>query len=154
NVLFDGALLGGAYFGGADLRGADLSQAWLGRAYFGGADLRGADLSHADLGYANLSDADLGDAHMSGARIRETVFGDNDLSTVRGLDKVNHQGASTIGIATLYKSRGKIPEVFLRGAGVPENFIAYFGALVSKPIEFYSCFISYSHADKSFARRL
>jgi hypothetical protein len=37
---------------------------------------------------------------------------------------------------------------------VPDNFIAYVGSLVGKPIEFYSCFISYSHADKSFARRL
>src|SRR5262249_3477548 len=54
----------------------------------------------------------------------------------------------------LYRSDGKIPDIFLRGCGVPENFITYVGALVGKPIEFYSCFISYSHADKSFARRL
>src|SRR5262249_34033361 len=45
-------------------------------------------------------------------------------------------------------------EVFLRGCGVPENFITFIKSLVNNPIEFYSCFISYSHADKSFARRL
>jgi hypothetical protein len=67
---------------------------------------------------------------------------------------VRHKGPSTIGVDTLYKSGGKIPDTFLRGAGAPENFIAYLGSLVGKPIEFYSCFISYSHADKSFARRL
>jgi hypothetical protein len=48
----------------------------------------------------------------------------------------------------------QIPKVFLRGAGVPENLIAYIGSLIGKPVEFYSCFISYSHADKAFARRL
>ncbi len=44
--------------------------------------------------------------------------------------------------------------MFLRGCGVPEQFITYAKSLVASPIEFYSCFISYSHADKSFARRL
>jgi hypothetical protein len=63
-------------------------------------------------------------------------------------------GPSTIGIDTIYKSGGKIPEVFLRGCGVPENFITFHKSLVNSPIEFYSCFISYSHKDKSFARRL
>src|SRR5262249_33429628 len=51
-------------------------------------------------------------------------------------------------------SSGKIPEVFLRGCGVPENFITVIKSLVNNPIEFYSCFISYSHSDKFFARRL
>jgi hypothetical protein len=37
---------------------------------------------------------------------------------------------------------------------VPENFITFHRSLVNNPIEFYSCFISYSHDDKSFARRL
>jgi hypothetical protein len=73
---------------------------------------------------------------------------------VKGLDAVRHKRPSTIGIDTIYESSGNIPDVFLRGVGVPDNFIAYVGSLVGKPIEFYSCFISYSHADKSFARRL
>ena len=28
------------------------------------------------------------------------------------------------------------------------------GSLLNQPIQFYSCFISYNHADKTFARRL
>ncbi len=32
--------------------------------------------------------------------------------------------------------------------------IVFAASLLGKPFEFYSCFISYSHADKSFARRL
>ena len=46
-------------------------------------------------------------------------------------------------------------EAFLRGTGVSEGALDYFRSLIGKPIEFYSCFISYSHdPDKAFARRL
>lgn len=39
---------------------------------------------------------------------------------------------------------------------MPEALIEYIPSLIGamSPIDFYSCFISYSHADKSFARRL
>lgn len=47
-----------------------------------------------------------------------------------------------------------MPDVFLRGCGLPDDYITYIGSLVANPIEFYSCFISYSHADRAFARRL
>ncbi len=39
---------------------------------------------------------------------------DFDLSAAKGLETVVHHGPSTIGIDTIYKSRSKIPEVFLR----------------------------------------
>jgi len=67
---------------------------------------------------------------------------------------VNHWGPSTIGIDTIYRSQGKIPEAFLKEAGVPDSFIDYMRSLVGKPIEYYSCFISYSSKDDAFARRL
>ena len=69
---------------------------------------------------------------------------------------VTHAGPSVIDIATLYNSAGKIPEAFLRGCGVPDDFIAFipshFG--IQQAIQFYSCFISYSTRDEEFARRL
>ena len=37
---------------------------------------------------------------------------------------------------------------------MPDEFIAYIGSMVGRPIEFYCCFISYSHEDNLFARRL
>jgi hypothetical protein len=37
---------------------------------------------------------------------------------------------------------------------VPDEAIDLFRTWITRPIEFYSCFISYSHADKAFARRL
>src|SRR6185295_11729795 len=41
-----------------------------------------------------------------------------------------------------------------RDAGVPDTFITYIRSIVGKPIEFFSCFISYSSKDDAFARRL
>jgi hypothetical protein len=113
-----------------------------------------ANLQGADLNWANFSGADLRGADFTGATAVGTTFADIDLSVAKGLETVEHKAPSTIGIDTIYKSRGKIPEVFLRGCGVPENFIEYMRSLVVSPFEFYSCFISYSHEDKLFARRL
>jgi len=123
---------------GANIRRANLSAAKLG-AFFGGADLRGANFSGADV---------------TGASVYHTIFGDNDLSDVKGLETVGHRGPSTIGIDSIYRSHGKIPLAFLRGAGVPENFIEYMGSLTGKALEFYSCFISYSTKDQEFAERV
>ena len=78
------------------------------------------------------------------------------LSKASGLDSVEHDGPSTIGIDTLFLSQGKIPETFLRGCGVPDALIVQQRALVGsmEPIQFYSCFISYSTKDQDFAERL
>jgi hypothetical protein len=63
-------------------------------------------------------------------------------------------GPSSVGLDTIYLSKGKIPHIFLRGAGVPEFFIENMAGLVGPGIEFYSLFISYSTYDQEFAERL
>jgi len=153
----------------ADLGGSDLGEASVTQANLIGANLHEANLSAADLSGtllswailkgatlhgAHLDGANLRDADLMEARLRDTIFADVDLSAVKGLEMVVHEGPSTIGIDTIYQSRGKIPEVFLRGCGVPENFIGYVGSMVGRPVEFYSCFISYSTKDQQFAERL
>lgn len=145
----------------AQLRKADLSKANLSNAYLGTADLRSANLGGAKLcgtylDEADLGKADLGGANLVGATVGYTNFGNVDLSKTVGLKTIRHRGPSTIGIDTIYRSAGNIPEIFLRGAGVPEPFIVQMKSLVDamSPIEFYSCFISYSHNDKAFARQL
>ena len=142
-------LLDNANFENADLRAARLCSCFLRDANLTAANLYMADLRAADLSAARLDHADLTLVCTNGTR-----FGDNDLSMVKGLDTVEHLGPSTIGIDTIYKSKGNIPETFLRGAGVPEDFITYMRSLVGKAIDFYSCFISYSSQDDAFARRL
>jgi hypothetical protein len=179
-----GARLSHANLAGANLRRADLDEATLNGANLSGANLAETRLSSADLGMTNLTDAILDESNLLGANLARanltgavlfganlsgallegsnmtkaaigtTIFGDNDLSSVKGLATVKHVTPSTIGIDTIYASKGKIPESFLRGCGVPENFILYAKSLVTNPIEFYSCFISYSVKDQAFADRL
>ena len=136
---------------GVNLRAADLSGAQLIRATLRGADLSEADLSRASLDAVDLSRADLSRANLSYTTVGYTSFGDVDLS--KGLETVRHARPSTIGIDTVFRSNGRIPDMFLRGAGVPEPFIASMKALVAamEPIQFYSCFISYSTKDQEFA---
>src|SRR5271157_3789908 len=146
--------LDGADLRRANLRYADLTGVGLRGANLSVANLSGANLSEADLHWANLGGADLSGADFTMALAYATNFADVDLSLARGLETIIHIGPSTIGIDTIYRSRGKIPEIFLRGCGVPDGFIAYIGSMVGRPIEFYSCFISYSTRDQDFAERL
>lgn len=132
-----------------DLSGADLSRAKLATANLIETDLRGADLSQANLASANLSAANL-----TGAEIWGTKFDNVDLSQVKGLDTIIHRGSSSIDISTIYLSKGRIPETFLRGVGVPENFITYMHSLAGEAFEYYSCFMSYSNKDHKFAEWL
>jgi hypothetical protein len=153
----------------ADLRSAHLSDAHLSDVYLIGADLSranliGADLSRADLSRADLSRADLSRADLSDAAFTEvilentmcsgTIFADLDLSTAKRLDTVHHNSPSSIGIDTLFQSKGMIPEIFLRGCGVPQTLIKALPSMLEDASKFYSCFISYSHDDKEFAERL
>jgi hypothetical protein len=138
----------------ANLSRADFSEADLTNADLSGSNLIGANFRKASLDLAQLSGAPLDKADFTNAEIGFSVLGDNDLSAVKGLETMKHRGPSTIGIDTIYKSKGNIPEVFLRGAGVPEDFITYMKSLVGRAIEFYSCFISYSTKDSDFAQRL
>jgi hypothetical protein len=135
----------------ADLRSAELICVTL-----TGAILNGADLSGANLTGANLNDSKLSGTHFANAKTNETSFANCDLSEAKGLDLVNHIGPSSIGIDAIYKSRGQIPENFLRGCGVPDGFITQMYSLIDAVdgIQFYSCFISYSSKDDEFARRL
>lgn len=159
-----GAALHGANLYNADLVRANFSFSQLDQANiqwtasngvnFQQANLWKADLSSSDLTNTNFTWATLYETNFGDAQLGGTTFGHNDLSTIKGTETVRHLSLSAIGIGTLYISHGNIPEAFLRGCGVPENFIAFSKSLVNKPIEFYSCFISYSHQDKSFARRL
>lgn len=153
-AIFRGAELGSSNFAWANLVGADVSNANLLSAALFGVDLGAANLSASNLSDVNFQWANLNDADFSGATLRGTNFGDVDLSIAKSLEAVVYSGPSIVGIDTMYKSRGKIPEVFLRGCGVPDEFIVYTRSMVGRTIEYYSCFISYSTRDQEFADRL
>lgn len=145
---------GGANLSGVDLSRADLSKANLFNANLRRTDLSGANLSKTDLRGANLCEADLEGTTLEETTLYGTVFAKTDLSKTTGLESAIHYGPSSIGIDTFFLSEGKIPEVFLRGAGVPDIFIEYAASLANKSIEFYSAFISYSSKDEDLAKRL
>ncbi len=146
--------LSGSDLSWADLRGADLSYTNLIEANLRGANLDGSSLQHALLSRTMIDGTLLVGVDMSNAYFGSTIVNDADLSAVEGLETISHGHPSSIGVDTLYRSKGQIPEVFLRGCGLPEDFIAYSKSLIGKATDFYSCFISYSHDDQTFARRL
>ena len=146
----------GATVYSSNLIGANFQEASLGGTNLGFSFLDEANFSHADLYHTLFTLASLANANFTEAQLDGTIFGDNDFSRIRGLETVHHQGPSILGIDAIYASKGKILETFLRGCGVPENFIRYIPSLVNSEhgIQFYSCFISYSSKDEEFARRL
>jgi hypothetical protein len=145
----------------ANLVEVNLSNANLRRANLSGANLRtanlhGTHLNEADLSAANLSTARLNEADLSGAKCWYTVFPNVDLGDVKGLESIVHLRPSTIGPDTLLRSKGNIPETFLRGCGVADSLIEFLPKILNamEPIQFYSCFISHSSKDQAFADRL
>ncbi len=158
-----------AKLNGANLKGTSLSDADFRLAKLHGADFRGAEFywtnfEEADLTQAILSNTSLyrvnfNRALLMGAEIglcgmSDCVFSSVDLSGVKGLETVYHEGPSTIGIDTIYLSKGKIPHEFLRGAGVPQKLIDYIPSLIGEGIKYYSCFISHSSKDEEFTKKL
>jgi hypothetical protein len=190
-----GADLRGAHLGAADLMGTDLSGADLSRAILGNADLGDANLGNANLGeaslygsnlkYAKLNEADLRGANLEltnlekvqlvetkfeKAFMAQTHLVNLDLSQAEGLEEVEHGYESPISTSTLQLSKGKIPEVFLRGCGLSdweiESAKLYQPGLSTKEIDdilyrvhdlragralqINPLFISYSHKDSAF----
>jgi hypothetical protein len=145
---------------GADLRNAYLANACLDdtdlrQCTFLGANLQAASLRRADLQFAlftacHIESADLLDAVCGG-----TCFSRMDLSKVKHLKRVRHSRASELGLETLTASVRHLPTEFARGCGIEDDVLALFAARSPHSCgQFYSAFISYSHKDLVFVRRL
>lgn len=169
---------------GADLRGAklvdaNLMKAKLRAASLWQADLKGtnfmeADLREASLWLADLSAATLIGTDFSNAQVGITVFGNVDLSDAKGLESVIHKAPSSISTDTFATSKGQIPEVFLRGCGLPDweiegvklhdpnlsneeiNKILYkmYDLRATQALQVSPVFVSYSHADTEFVNKI
>ena len=145
----------------AKLDSTDLRGAHLRKTDFGSANLSSANLSPTkddvvvDLTFANLTAANLKGADFKDAIVGYTNFVNVNLNGVINLDQVRHKFPSMIDPMTLTKS-GQLPKSFLRGCGLSEKFIDQIPSLFLTSVSdgYYSCFISYSHADKDFAQQL
>ena len=178
-----------ANLSGMDLRGARLVHGDFRGANLMGANLHGVNLSDANLEGADLSGAILNQANFNGAVLGKTIVFrsdfsevhignthilDTDISQAKGLVNVVHTGPSTLGTDTLFRSRGKIPEVFLRGCGLSDweienvklynpdlsntevNSILYriYDLHATKAVQISPLFISYSHSDTDFVDKI
>ena len=126
----------------ANLTGADLTGAVLRRTSLIGANLHRANLTEADLTGAILIGANLSGVNLSRVELSNTIFAFTDLSTVEGLKTCNHRGPSSIDHNTLAGS-GKLPDVFLRGCGLPEALIDYLPSLHEEASQYYSSPFAY-----------
>lgn len=196
------ANLRGANFHQANLRRADLWGANLSQAILTEADLSDANLGEAHLDDANLYDAvltrtNIGKAFLAGVNFSRAlvnksnfsfarmgmkifgssdpcIFGDVDFSEAIGLENVVHDGPSRISTDTFVRSKGKIPEVFLRGCGLSDweievvklynpdlsneeiNNIQYnmYDLRATQALQISPLFISYSQVNSEFVNKL
>jgi uncharacterized protein YjbI with pentapeptide repeats len=172
-----------------NLRGANLTEALLHEAQLGGTILCEANLYAADISFANLDGTDLYRVHLFRADLRRailfetnffnavlgsTLLVDLDLSETIGLDNISHLCPSQLSTETLLRSKGRIPEKFLRGCGLSEWEVEsaklYRPGLSSKEtddilyrihdlrvgqaLQINPLFISYSHKDSAFVDKV
>jgi TIR domain len=67
---------------------------------------------------------------------------------------MHHWGSSHIELHTVELPQNGSALHFLRGAGVPDEWIDFYRATIMHPIQYHSCFISYSSKDETLAHRL
>jgi len=159
-----------------NFRGVKGSSAQFRSARINDVDFWSAVLFKANFENANFNSTWLEQTNFIQALIARSVFFDSililtefgkclmdqnlfcrvDLSGALGLETAEFRRPCSLGLDTIIHSEGKLPEEFLRGCEVPEPISIQIPALIRalEPIQFYSCFISYSHEDKDFARRL
>lgn len=172
NALLTGAELVSADFTNAVLESANLSNSALFDAKFHRTNLKGASLVCSLLSDAQFRDVDLTGTSFSGALVGWSTFSNVDLSVAKGLKDVEHEGPSTVGLDTISRSRGDLPEGFLRGCGLSDWEIEarklYDPVHTSEEIQQIldrihhlrahqsnsRLFISYSHQDSSFADKI
>jgi uncharacterized protein YjbI with pentapeptide repeats len=177
NVDFSGSDLAETSFNGTSgsevrFNGCDLAHSSFEDAHFVSAVFTNTDLRHASLSFSSFRFSEFSNVNLAEAGLFDTFFGRSTLNDVQfatagmagtvfanctitrplGLASANHSGRSSVDISTLLTT--DFPESFLRGIGLPDTFITYLDSLKNNPIEYYSCFLSYSSKDDDFARRL
>lgn len=150
--------LGSAQLAGSRLTEANLAQTDLSRANLTGAglirtDLTAAHLDESLLARANFSEARLERTRFLEARLYRTGFAFTSLRTAQNLESCLHYGPSSIDLDTLMDS-GSLPEPFLRGCGLAEEFLRAMPQWQHLKSQAGPCLISYSYADALFAQRL
>src|ERR1044072_7742003 len=146
-------LLGTRVFG-TNMMEAQLNGATLVSTHFRKVSMQGSIFCETKLIKTVFDNCNLKNANLTVANIGRTTFIDCDLSKTIGLETLTHTHPSDISINTFYRSKGNIPEIFLKKAGVPEDFLIVRKSLINQTIEFFSCFISFTEKDDVFSEQL
>ena len=149
-----GANLKGVNLTYTNLFGANLTRANLRNSNLMGADLRSADLRDTDFSYTDLSGTNLTHANLAHANLYSTIFSDVDLRQTKGLLEIWYGGSSVINLHTVQLPQDGSALHFLRGCGIPDEWIDFYRATMQQAIQYHSCFISYSTDDYEIAKRL
>lgn len=168
SAILSGSVLRGACLSGTECSHADFRNSDLAKANFAGANLAAAQLQGANLVETNLTEADLTRANLvnanltwtklmktalNGALVANTTV-NTDLSGAQGLDTLRFTGApSPISLYALITLNRACPR-FLRGVVQDDELAHAIQLHLDNRDQYYSCFISYSHMDKGFARQL
>ena len=147
-----GANVTDALFHTVNAENCVFDESFIQRTWFSFCLFRKASFTSAKLAGAQFIMCALNGSDVSNASLVSTSFLDSDLRDLKGVDSIDTPGLF-LGIDTFFRSGG-LPESLLRAANLPEEFITYATSLVGTPIEYYSCFISYSSNDNEFVRRL
>ena len=168
-INLDGATLSEANLSGADLTNANLDRTNLDRANFTGANLAGTSFNGSNLSRSNLSGAVLNaadfyeavlndvttsEADFNNCIIGYTVFQNCALDGAVGLETVRHDAPSTIGLDTMLRSQGALPESFILGSGVPVGVVNIQESVAGTPVNTLEVHISCADSDLDFARQL
>lgn len=135
------------------LLSANFHASRLGGVQFFLSDLNGANLTKASLEFSSFQITKVTRTDLAGAYLTEANFIDCAIGEAIGTDSIEYEGPSAIDARSLL-SCAQSAETFLRGIGIPEPLIEYLPSLANQPIQFFSCFISYSSQDDEFVRRL
>ena len=145
---------------GARLNGADLVRAELNYVNLVLTSLVGANLTEVSLSNSNIKRAFLRDADLRKARLSWTSIADCNLAEAKGLETIQHDSPSSIGVDTLmisFRGAGNkfTPELrtFFLNAGVPVELLEELPRIISR-IKYYSAFVAYGEPDRGFAMRL
>lgn len=149
-----GANLSRAFFGKTNMYCSNLSGASINFARFIGSDLSSANFSGARIVNTSFTDTDLTGADFTQAWIRSSAFTNVDLSRAKGLESVRFFGPSSLGIDSIYRSNGCIPTAFLRGCGVPEDFVQQIPSFAYAGMQQNACYICHHPLDRVFSEKL
>jgi len=131
----------------------NLSNANFKGSKFDRCRLVGSNFTNTNFTNTVFENCDLSEYDFTGSEWSKTILINCSLKNAAGLGNTHHLSPSVLDHMTL-SINSELNISFLRGVGLPDSMIDYLPSLVAQPIEFYTCFISYSSRNEDFVKRL